>query len=195
VDLGKESGEEIVSGELFQPGPLFQGEEKFAFVAKQVLEQTAEAGTAAGVPMVPGEHAATPVVLVKAPIYRTRRDPAFAREILDRIDSSTALAEHLRDCGAGGEVIPIVFPRPGENWYREHHGIPKLTLFVMLVRPNTPGAPVADLFHRGRRTLLGAFTASMDFKIDRSSDSVSDFASIGLRRDLEERFAFFLSGL
>ena len=195
VDLGGPEGEEILSGKMFQPGPLFPGAERFDFVATQVRAQVMEGGAAATVPMVPGANASTPVILVKAPIYRTRRDPAFAQEILDRIDASTSFAKHLYDRGAGGEVVPIVFPRPGENWYREHHGIPKITLFVMLVRPISPGAPMEDLFHRDRRDLLGAFTASMDFAIAPTADSISDFASLGLRRDLEERFAFFLSGL
>ncbi len=195
VDLGRPKGEEIVAGEFIRPGPRFPGEDRFAFVTRQVLEQMTEGGAAADVPMVPGANASTRLVLVKAPIYRTRRDPAFAQEILDRLKASPRLAEHLRKLGVGGEVVPLVFPRPGENWYREHHGTPKLTLFVMLVRSDDGDSSIDALFDRERRSILGAFTASMDFAVDSTEDSISDFASIGLRRDLEERFAFFLSGL
>lgn len=195
VDLGRPAGEEIVDGEFSQPGPMFPGEQRFAFVADQVRQQAAEGAPGAGTPMVPGEHDATRVLLVKAPIYRTRRDPPFAAEILERLANSPRLAAHLARSGAGGEVVPVVFPRPGDDWYREHHGTPKITLFVMLVRTKNPDAPDEALFHREDRTILGAFTASMDFKIERSADSVKDFASIGLRRDLEERYTFFLSGL
>jgi protein-S-isoprenylcysteine O-methyltransferase Ste14 len=192
VDLGRPAGEEIVTGELFIPGPKFPGEDRFAFVAAEVREQKGRTPIALA---IPGTHASTTLVLVKAPIYRTRRDPAFAEEILDRLRASGRLAAHLRSMGAGGDIVPIIFPRPGEDWYRQHHGTPKITLFVILADPICVRTPVDELFIPDRRTLIGAFTATMDFRIARTEDSVSDFASIGLRRDLDERFAFFLSGL
>ena len=115
--------------------------------------------------------------------------------ILGRLLDSHRLREQLKTTGAGGEVVPLAFPRPGDNWYREHHGRPRITLFVVLARPRQPGAPLADLFHRDRRDLLGAFTAVLDLAVGPPGDPVDHFTTIGPRRDLEERFAFFLSGL
>jgi len=67
----------------------------------------------------------------------------------------------------------------------------------MLVR-TAPGADRQTLFsetQRGQRELLGAFIADLDFAIDPAADSVREITIIGPRRDLEERWTFFLSGL
>ena len=64
----------------------------------------------------------------------------------------------------------------------------------MLVRLQS-GAAVDDLFHPGDRQLLSAFIIPMDFAIDPPADSVGEATMIGLWRDVEERWQFFLSGL
>ena len=134
------------------------------------------------------------LVLVHAPLLRTRLDPPFAKELLDRLAESGALREQLRSSGAGGEVVAVAFPTPGQNWYREHHGRPQVRFFVMLARLRG-GADVAQLFRPGGRELRSAFLAQMDLKIERGSDSVTEIRPVGPRRDLEERWRFFLSGV
>ena len=52
-----------------------------------------------------------------------------------------------------------------------------------------------DLFRPARRDLLSAFIVPMDFAIAPPADSVGEATMIGLWRDLEERWDFFLSGL
>ena len=91
--------------------------------------------------------------------------------------------------------MPGAVPRPGPNWYREHHGKPQISVFVVLARLASGEAPLDDLFRSDSRTLVGAFTAEVDFRIEAGRDSVGDVATIGPRRDLEERWEFFLSGL
>jgi hypothetical protein len=133
--------------------------------------------------------------MVKAPIYRTRRDPEFAQEILDRLLGSRTFLDHLAKTGAGGRVVPVAFPRPGPNWYREHHGVPQVSVFVMLAALPSEDAPIADLFVEDRRDLTGAFTVEIDFAVAPPADSARDVETIGPLRDLEERWTFFLSGL
>jgi len=161
---------------------------------KQLAARKAFAPSGATAAVVPGQSASASLVLVKAPILRTRLDPAFAQEILDRLVASATFRDQIRSAGAGGQVVPVAFPRPGPNWYRAHHGKPQISLFVILARL-ADGADADDLFHVERRELLGAFTAEMDFKIDPPKDSVGPIATIGPRRDLEERWRFFLSGV
>ena len=96
--------------------------------------------------------------------------------------------------GAGGAVVPVAFPRPGPNWYKAHHGKPQISLFVIVARLRG-GASLDDLFRPDRRDLMGAFIVPMDFQIAPPADSVSEATTIGLWRDLEERWRFFLSGL
>jgi len=142
----------------------------------------------------PGRYEQAKLVLVQAPILRTRIDPGFAAEIRDRLAGSARFRRRLRLAGAGGPVVAVAFPRPGPNWYREHHGTPQISLFVMMVRLDS-GVETADLFHPSRREILSAFIVPMDFAIDPPADSVGEAIMIGLWRDLEERWRFFLSGL
>ncbi len=129
-----------------------------------------------------------------APILRTRLNPDFAREILDRLVESDRFRRQLWKTGAGNDVIAVAFPRPGPNWYREHHGTPQISVFVSLARLRA-GTALDELFRPGGRQLLGAFIAEMDFRTDRPADSVGQFTTIGPRRDLAERWRFFLSGV
>ncbi|MHC4860025.1 MAG: hypothetical protein ACYTDY_08025, partial [Planctomycetota bacterium] len=115
--------------------------------------------------------------------------------ILERLVASERLRARLGNSGAGGPVIAVAFPRPGPNWYREHHGTPQISVFVVLARLRSPEAPLSDLFLPDGRDLVGAFTAEMDFKIAAAADSVLEIVTIGPRRDLEERWNFFLSGV
>jgi len=195
VNLAAPPDLDIVDGDVFRPGPMFPGEERFAFILSQLAEQR-EAGDRPAPPaMVPGRSASSRLVMVKAPILRTRIDPDFAKEIFDRLLASETFRAHLARTGAGGEVVPVAFPRPGPNWYREHHGQPQISVFVVLARPTGADTTPDALFRTGGRELLGAFTALLDFRIGPPADSVGEIAVIGPYRDLEERFAFFLSGI
>jgi hypothetical protein len=186
VNLGSPEGSDIVEGEVTRPGPKFPGEERWGFLLKQLAAQPA---TALPV-VVPGQAASATLVLVHAPILRTRRDPEFTREIFDRLTASAKFRDRLRQSGAGGNVVAVAFPRPGPNWYREHHGQPQLSVFVMLVRHRG-----GELFRDRGHEFLGAFIAEMDFKITPPADCVGEVTLIGPRRDLAERWRFFLSGV
>ncbi len=194
VNLARPEGEDIVEGKLFRPGRKFPGEQRWSFFMKQLAARKAFAPSGATAAVVPGRAASASLVLVKAPILRTRLDPPFAQEILDRLVASATFRDQIRRAGAGGQVVPVAFPRPGPNWYQAHHGKPQISLFVILARL-AEGAGVHELLHADRRELLGAFTAEMDFKIEAPEDSVGTVATIGPRRDLEERWRFFLSGV
>ena len=193
VDLGRPTDQDIVDGPLVRPGPRFPGEERFRHVLSQLAAQPGR--TPAPFTAVPGREAEAKLVMVQAPIYRTRRDPAFARSIRDRLAGSATFRERLGVAGAGGEIVPVAFPRPGPNWYREHHGVPQVSVFVMLVRRTSPEGTPKDLFRSGGRELIGAFVVDLDFAIQEGGDSVTAVTPIGPRRDLEERWRFFLSGL
>jgi hypothetical protein len=196
IDLGKPGGTDIFDGELRTPGPRFPGEKVWTGLMERLADRREiEKAPAARPATVPGRHAGGTVVLVKAPILRTRLDPPFAEAILRRMTGSKSFRKRLFDSGVGGEVIALAFPRPGPNWYSEHHGNPQISLFVILARRRGTGASLQDLFDRGERDLLGAFTAEMDFGVNEEQDSIGEKATIGPRRDLEERFRFFLSGL
>lgn len=195
VNLSRPEGEDMVEGEVFTPGPGFPGEQRWDFLMGQLAARPASAtgqGTAA---VVPGGAASTRLVLVQAPVMRTRLDPPFAQEILDRLVASPKFVARLRVSGAGGEIVPVAFPRPGANWYSEHHGTPQISAFVILTRLQAADSPLDELFQVGRRELLGAFIADVDFKIDAAQDSVTEISAIGPARDLEERWQFFLSGV
>jgi protein-S-isoprenylcysteine O-methyltransferase Ste14 len=194
VNLGLAETEDMVEGNVARPGPGFPAEDRWDFFLRQLAERPASGVPRGSEPVVPGRAESGRLVLVHAPILRTRLDPAFAREILDRLTGSARFRDQLRKSGVGGRVVAVAFPRPGPNWYREHHGSPQVSVFVILARL-PEGAAVDALFRRGGREVLGAFIADMDFSIESSTDSVGEITLIGPRRDLEERWAFFLSGV
>lgn len=194
VDLGRAEGEDIVDGEVFEPGIGFLAEERWDFLMGQTVARRT-ASSQPRIAAVSGEHANAQLVLVQAPIMRTRLDPAFAREILDRLAGSQSFRDRLRKSGAGGDVVAVTFPRPGPNWYSEHRGTPQVSAFVILTRMRDPGASLDTLFRSGDRDLLGAFIADMDLGIAATEDSVHDVTMVGPARDLEERWRFFLSGV
>ena len=193
VNLARPAGEDIVEGKAFLAGPGFPGEKRWTFFLSQ-LARRRSASPKAPTAAVPGRAGEATLVLVKAPILRTRLDPPFAREILDRLVASPAFRGRLRLTGAGGDVVAVAFPRPGPNWYRAHHALPQISLFVFLARL-PEGARPDELFGPGGRELLGAFIAAMDFRVAPPADSVAAITTIGPWRDLEERWRFFLSGL
>ena len=194
VNLGRPEAEDVVEGGIQRPGPGFPGEERWDFFLRQLAERDAAGTPPPSEPVVPGRADSGRLVLVNAPILRTRLEPAFATEILDRLCGSARFRDQMRKSGVGGEVVAVAFPRPGPNWYREHHGTPEISIFVVLARLRGGAAP-DGLFERGGRELLGAFIADMDFAIEPSRDSVGEITIIGPRRDLEERWEFFLSGI
>ncbi len=195
VDLDRPEDQDIVVDDdgARIAGPGFPGENRWDYFLKQFsrLPQARETGPSIS---APGRFAQAQLVLVQAPILRTRIDPGFAADIRDRLAGSATFKSRLRKTGTGGPVVAVAFPRPGPNWYREHHGSPQISLFVMLVRLES-GRDLDDLFHPARRQLLSAFIIPMDFAIDPPADSVGKAIMIGMRRDLEERWKFFLSGL
>ena len=195
VNLGRADGEEIVEGQITTPGPRFPAEDRWDFFMKQLSGMQASRSQ--------GDQQATTtelgpdgsLVMVKAPILRTRMDAPFAEELFDRLLESKVLLEQLRKSGVGGDTVAVAFPRPGENWYRDHHGSPQVSVFVMLVRKESPDAPTASIFKKTAPDIQGAFTVEMDFGIARPKDSISGIKTIGPKRNLEERWQFFLSGL
>jgi protein-S-isoprenylcysteine O-methyltransferase Ste14 len=240
IDLAGTEGGDIVSkgpnsmGRPGAPMPEGLGEERWDHVMSQLAERESlvpRPREVAASP-VPAPEMHTELVLVQAPILRTRiqpegrfhhakspggdsdavRDNRFAMDIRDRLADSPAFRERLKRFGAGGDTIPVAFPRPGPNWYREHRvkyvadeegqwqrkgATPQVSVFVMLVR-RKPGIDPATLFdesRRGDRAILGAFIADLDFAVAPPGDSVREIAIVGPRRDLEERWTFFLSGL
>lgn len=193
VNLAGEA--ELVDGPVIRPGPGFPGEERWDHVMNQYASRPAmEGALAPTLALVPGQHGSTRLIMVKAPILRTRIDPTWADELFARLRTSPTLLARIRAMGAGGPVLPVVFPRPGSNWYREHHGKPRISLFVMMVRLRE-GTTLDKLFDEGSRDIQGAFTAELDMAIDAPADGVTEVVLIGPRRDLEERWRFFLSGV
>jgi protein-S-isoprenylcysteine O-methyltransferase Ste14 len=193
VDLDRPEDQDIVVEQANIAGPGFPGEDRWDHFFKQ-FSRLPQAREKTPVIALPGRYAQGSLVMVKAPILRTRIDPGFATDIRDRLAGSARFRSRLRKAGVGGPVLAVAFPRPGPNWYREHHGTPQISLFVMMVRLKS-GADVDDLFHPDRRDLLSAFIVPMDFAIAPPDDSVGPATMIGLWRDLEERWRFFLSGL
>ena len=194
VNLGAPETDDMVEGNVQRPGPGFPAEERWDFLMRQLASRPASDVPRGSQPVLPGLADSGRLVLVNAPILRTRLDAAFAREILDRLAGSAMFRDRLRKSGVGGEVVAVAFPRPGPNWYREHHGTPQVSVFVILARL-PEGATLDALFHRGGRELFGAFISEMDFRVPPSEDSVGEATIIGPRRDLEERWEFFLSGV
>jgi hypothetical protein len=137
------------------------------------------------------------LILVQAPLVRAR-DKEFAHEILSRLLRSRTVTEMLTRYQIGGDVLAVAFPRPGPNWYREHHGVPQIGAFIMLVRKNGILSD-SDLFRhdmKSARKLEAAFIVEMDFAIPPPQDPVYEEPFIvGPLRNLEERWDFFLSGL
>ncbi|MHC4598594.1 MAG: methyltransferase family protein [Planctomycetota bacterium] len=195
IDLGKPEGEDVFDGDLLLPGPRFPGENVWGGFLDQLAEREKVTERRAQPAAVPGRFAEATLVLVKAPILRTRLDPPFAQAILDRLSGSKTFRDRLYKSGVGGDIVALAFPRPGPNWYSEHHGKPQVSLFVMLARRKGGGVSPDALFEVENRDLLGAFTAEMDFGVEETEDSVGGISAIGPRRDLEERWRFFLSGL
>ncbi len=194
VDLAAPKGSDVVAGPLMTPGPGFPAEERWDGFLKQLAERLDSAPPDAPAAPSAGAESAR-LVLVKAPILRTRRDPDFAQEILDRLVNSPTFAKQLAKACAGGDVVAVAFPRPGPDWYHEHHGTPQISVFVVLAKLKNPAAGTESVLDEAGRDLLGAFTAEMDFKIPKEGDSIAEGDVIGPRRDLEERWSFFLSGL
>jgi protein-S-isoprenylcysteine O-methyltransferase Ste14 len=137
------------------------------------------------------------LILVQAPLVRAR-DKAFAQQIMDRLLRSDIVKGMLARYQVGGDILAVAFPRPGPNWYREHHGIPQIGAFVILVRKNE-AVPDSQLFRydmKAARKLEAAFIVEMDFAIQPPEDPVYETPFIvGPLRDLEERWDFFLSGV
>jgi len=61
--------------------------------------------------------------------------------------------------------------------------------------PGTGNRTPFDPSKQSDRRILGAFIAELDFGIEPWDDPVYEIVIIGPRRDLEERWEFFLSGL
>ncbi|MEN8150871.1 MAG: isoprenylcysteine carboxylmethyltransferase family protein [Planctomycetota bacterium] len=210
------------------PMPAGLGEDRWDHLTAALAEREALAPKPETVPGRPIAAPApgTELILVQAPILRTRiqpegwfggdakglRENLFAVDIRDRLAGSAAFRDRLERSGAGGDVVPVAFPRPGPNWYAEHRvryrraedgtwekerGIPQVSVFVMLVRrrPGSGGEALFDESRRGEREILGAFIAELDFGLDAAVDPVHEITTVGPRRDLEERWDFFLSGL
>ncbi|MBI5396710.1 MAG: isoprenylcysteine carboxylmethyltransferase family protein [Verrucomicrobia bacterium] len=193
VNIARPDREDLVEGNVALPGPGFPGEARWDMFLRQFAAQPTEARQVPAV-TTPGASGTGTLVVVQAPILRTRLDPDFAVGIRDRLLDSAMFRDRLRRSGVGGPVVAVAFPRPGPNWYREHHGTPQVSVFVILARLR-PGSEPGDLFYPSRRELLGAFIAEMDFKRERPDDAVGEVTVIGPRRDLEERWRFFLSGV
>jgi len=233
ADLSRADDRDIVINEPRQPGPGFSGDGPWDRVMTQLAQRESLLPKPKNTPLrdLPRPSESTDLILVQAPVLRTRIQPEswfgrgpgpdpsgkpeenhFARDILNTLASSASFRQRLRRFGAGGELVPVVFPRPGPNWYRQHRvsyhqagdgrwerrgAKPQISVFVMLVR-RAEGIAHETLFdesRRDRRNLLGAFIAELDFGIEPPADPVHEIVIIGPRRDLEERWTFFLSGL
>ena len=218
------------------PMPEGLGEDRWNYLAGHLEEREALLPKPSEIPTrpVPAPASSTDLVMVQAPILRTRIQPEgwfghhagtakgkdaseaegnrFAMDILDRLARSPSFRERLKRFGAGGDTVPVAFPRPGPNWYTEHRvqyketedgswqrigATPQISVFVILVRKEANLA-YDELFAPSSgddREILGAFIAEVDFAIDPPADSIHEITIIGPRRDLEERWRFFLSGL
>lgn len=205
VNMAAPPGQDIVEADGKVRGPGFPGENLWDFFLGQLAQQPARPRETQ--PLVPGRAESATLVLVQAPIMKTRLDftrmmllqpqpdvPAFALELRDRLAVSVRFREQLRKSGVGGEVVAVAFPRPGPNWYREHHRRPQVSVFVILARLAKEG-DLDGLFRRDGRELLSAFVADVDFKVEAPGDFVVGLTPIGRRRDLEEQWRFFLSGI
>ena len=225
IDLGKDAGEDIVVDGPHGTGPANPGEERWAYLMGRLAEREAllprpdEAEQRVAAPSDSGE-----LILAKAPMLRTRLYPPWAEDILNRLVESPSFRDRLQKCGVGGDLVAVAFPRPGPNWYQTYHfhyesdehesdghasddpfhmdthgrDHPQVSVFVMLVRRGSGLADYDALFKESRRSerqLVGAFIAELDFGIEAPNDKVHQIVVVGPRRDLEERWTFFLSGL
>jgi len=233
VDVSSPETEDIVvkgPNAIGRPGaplPEAIGEERWDYLIAQIDERESLVDKPPATPSRPVAQPSpsTELILVQAPILRTRIEPGalhqhvdtggknlFAMDIRDRLAASPSFRERLKRCGVGAEIVPVAFPRPGPNWYREHHvrykateegdwqsygTKPQVSVFVMLVRikPGLDYEALFDATRRSERTIQGAFIADVDFAIQPPADSVHEITIVGPRRDLEERWKFFLSGL
>ncbi len=196
VNFERPEGEDIVVADGCTRGPEFPVEQRWAFFLHQFEPIEKPAGLATGTATCSESPASARLVLVQAPVLRARVDPAFAKEILHRLVSSETFQDRMRRAGVGGNVIAVAFPRPGSNWYQRHHGKPQVSVLVMLARlTGDKNAPLDDLFRAGGRELSSAFVAPVDLNIDPPADSVGQITMSGPRRDLEEQWSLFLSGL
>ena len=197
VNLGKAEGEDIVEGGIIRPGPGFardRGEERWDFFTRQFALQAERSRSLPAVAVSPGAVPEASLVLVKAPVLRTRLDHAFAETVRDRLATSAAFGRQMQESGCGGDVLAVAFPRPGPNWYRAHREAPQLSVFVMVVKRHA-NASLDDVINGKQRDLLGAFIADMDLAVQPPADCLHQTSTIGLRRDLEERWEFFTSGV
>jgi len=185
VNLARPENTDFVEGNLTLPGPGFPGEQRWDDLMQQFAGRER--------PAVVADSAAptATLVLVQAPILRTRLDPAFAAQLRDRLAASPVFADRLRKVGAGGNIVAVAFPRPGPNWYRQHHRQPQVSVFVILARLRD-GAVLDELFTTNKRDLVGAFIVETDFQRE---EFVGEITVVGPKRDLEERWRFFLSGV
>jgi len=221
VDLGLDEEEDVVVDGPNCAGPTNPGEERWARMMNQLREREALVRKTADEPLRPvgPPSAETEVILVQAPILKTRLYPRFAEDILYRLTQSPCFIDRLRKCGAGGDLVPVAFPRPGPNWYQTYHfdydikdgekpedkfhmethgeDLTQVSAFVMLVRRKSglDNQALFDEARRGDRKLEGAFIAELDFGIAPPEDKVHEIVIVGPRRDLEDRWTFFLSGL
>ncbi|MGA1870475.1 MAG: methyltransferase family protein [bacterium] len=196
VNLALPEGEDIVEADGLIRGAGFPGEARWDFFLKQFSHVNRRDTSLSSTTFTLDHHANARLVLIQAPILKTRTEPDFAQEIFDRLRASETFKQHLRKAGVGGDTIAVAFPRPGRNWYHEHHRKPEISLFIILSRLiRGENASLDDLFLPDSRELVSAFSALMDFKIIPPSDSIVDIWTIGPRRDLEERWRFFLSGV
>lgn len=239
IDLSRADDDDIVFEEPREAGPGAAGDGPWDRAMGQLVEREAMRPRPKNIAPrpVPRPRESADLILVQAPVLRTRIQPEdwfdkagsphatpttgpaerpienhFARDILARLSSSPAFRQRLQRSGAGGEIVPVAFPRPGSNWYRQHHvqyrqgedkqwkahgAQPQISVFVMLVRRDRD-LPVKEMFeesNRDRREIQGAFIAELDFGLAPPNDPVHEITIIGPRRDLEERWDFFLSGL
>jgi protein-S-isoprenylcysteine O-methyltransferase Ste14 len=213
IDLSLPQKQDFVVEGPLTTGPFCPGEERWNHLMGQLAARESLHPRPDTEPSrkAPEPAAFAEVVMVKAPMLKTRLDPEFASDILRRLAGSARFRDRLRKFGAGENRVAVAFPRPGPNWYRtyhfhyEDHGgryhfhgePPQVSVFVMLVErgPGTGDGIPFDPSKRSERRILGAFIAELDFGIEPWDDPVYEIVIIGPRRDLEERWEFFLSGL
>jgi len=217
TDLSIPEDKDFVVEGPFLRGPMCPKENRWDYLMNRLAQREALLPKKPDRPLesVPPRSTQTDVLLVQAPVLRTRLEPRFAEDILRRLARSRSFQDRIRKVGAGGNIVPVVFPRPGPNWYHTYHfhyhadgdrsyymdthgeELPQISAFVLLVRRDDAVA-WEQLFresHRAERELLGAFIAELDFALEPPLDPVREIVIVGPRRDLEERWDFFLSSL
>ena len=96
---------------------------------------------------------------------KNQHENHFARDILDTLAAPPSFRQRIKRFGVGGDFVPVIFPRPGPNWYRQHRfryhptddgrwerrgATPQISVFVMLVR-RASGMRDVDLFDESQR--------------------------------------------